>query len=439
MARIGQSLVTDMRLFPYEIEVNRAYSIALQKIGILDEEGVRKIHSALDEMLSEYEAGDYTARKYPDEDVHTMIERRLTKKAGPEGAKIHTGRSRNDLILSDVHLYLRDQCQLMKKQLGDLGRVLLKQADKHMNTVLPGYTHLQRAQPISLAHYLYSFCFYLYEDAKRIDTVLEGQLALFPLGAGAIAGSGFPIDRELMARRLGFKGVSENSIQTISSRDEFLELGSALATVMVHLSRYAEDLIIWSTREFNFVEMDDSVTTGSSMMPQKKNPDSLELVRGKAARVIGDLQTLFTLQKGLPLTYARDMQEDKPALFDMIENTEISLEMFTDVISTIKFNVEVMEGSLSSELIATDLADYLVKKGMTFRESHEVIANLFKSLPIGGTLTMGDLKSASPLFEDDAEKILDPKEAIKLRDVVGGTGPESLKRQRMILTRYFSG
>jgi len=437
MERIGQSLATDLRLFPYEIEVDRVYSIALLKAGVIDKIELQKLHSALHEMLSEYECGEYTD-KYHDEDVHSLIERVLTAKAGDVGGKIHTGRSRNDLVLTDTRLYLRDKCQLLKRRIINLGLNILGHADKHMDTVLSGYTHMQRAQPVSLAHYLYSFCFYLRDDIERLDAVLDGQLSILPLGSGAIAGSGFPIDRNLLARDLGFERISENSIQTVSSRDDFLELGNVLAMIMIHLSRYAEDFIIWSTNEFNFVEMDDSVTTGSSMMPQKKNPDSLELIRGKAARVIGGLQTLFTLQKGLPLTYSRDLQEDKPALFDMMDNVEICLDTFADVFLTIDFNIDSMKKSLSVDLIATDLADYLVKKGVPFRKAHEVVADIFKSLVSTETLTIDNLKTASKFFDDDAEKMLSPEKSIELRNIYGGTGPESLKKQSAILNGYFS-
>lgn len=437
MARIGKSLSVDLRLLPYEIEVNRVYAEALQKIGIIDADGVEKVHDALDLILREYQSGKYDSAEFPDEDVHSLIERRLTALAGPAGARIHTGRSRNDLILTDMHFYLRDECMRVRSLIGDLGRALIRQADRNAEAILPGYTHLQRAQPILLPQYLYSFCFTLLEDIKRIERILQGQLGLLPLGAGAMAGSAFPIDREWIARKLGFSGVTENSVQTISNRDEFLEIAGALAIIMIHLSRYAEDLIIWSSTEFGFVRLDDSVSTGSSMMPQKRNPDSLELIRGKAARVIGNQQTLFTLLKGLPLSYVRDMQEDKPAMFDMIEQVEVSLEMFTKVISTIHFNVDAMRKAISVEMSATDLADYLAKKGIPFRDAHEAVAKIFRSDSEGSNLTLKDLKVASPLFGSDALALLDPVESVKLRTVTGGTAPSSVKKQRRILDHFF--
>jgi len=438
MARIGKSLAVDLRLLPYEIEVNKVYAQALQKIGIIDSDGVDKLHDALDVIMREYIAGEYDTAEFPDEDVHSLIERRLTSLAGPVGARIHTGRSRNDLIMTDVHLCLRDECLRIRGLIGNLGRTILRVADQNADVILPGYTHLQPAQPILLAHYLYSFCFYLADDIGRIENILNGQLSLLPLGAGAIAGSAFPLDREWMAKKLGFSGVTNNSIQTVSSRDEFLELAGAFSILMVHLSRYAEDLIIWSTAEFSFVTLDDSVSTGSSMMPQKRNPDSLELIRGKAARVIGEQQVLFTLLKGLPLAYARDMQEDKPALFDMFEQVGVSLEMFARVIATIQINADKMKGAIGVQMAATDLADYLAKKGMPFREAHGVVANIFRSGPVGG-ITLENLKAASPLFDSDALALLDPAEGIKLRAVTGGTAPVSVNKQRRILEHFFKG
>lgn len=436
MAKISQSLSTDLRLLPYEIELDRVYAVVLSKIDILDDKEVEKIYGALEAILKEYESGAYNASEFPDEDVHSLIERRLIALAGSAGAKIHTGRSRNDLVMTDVRLYLRDECLHMRAQIGELARALIAKAEEHQGVVMPGYTHLQRAQPVALSHYLCSFGFSLMEDAKRIGRVMAGQISLLPLGAGALAGSAFPIDREWVARKLGFEGVTDNSIQTVSNRDEFLEMASALSIIMIHLSRYAEDFIIWSTSEFGFVELDDSVSTGSSMMPQKKNPDSLELIRGKAARVIGAQQTLLTLMKGLPLTYARDLQEDKPALFDIIEQTKISISMFEKVIIGMRFNADAMRAALSVDLVATDFADYLVKKGVPFRDTHELVARLFQGNK-KRELTLDDLKSASHLFGDDAAGLLDPEKAVSLRAVSGGTSPDSVKVQLKNLRRFF--
>lgn len=437
MELISKSLATDLRLLPYEIEVNRAYSTALRKIGVIDSDGEEKIKYALDQILQEYKDGRYDTSTFPDEDVHSLIERKLTALAGPAGARIHTGRSRNDLILVDMRLYLRDECMMIESLIGMLGRALLKKAEENFDVLMPGYTHMQRAQPIFLAHYLFSFCYSLVDDAKRIERFLMGQISHSPLGAGAMAGSAFPIDREWIARKLGFDGVTENSMQTVSSRDDFLELSSALSILMIHLSRHAEDLIIWSTPEFGFVDLDESVTTGSSMMPQKKNPDSLELIRGKSARVIGGMQTLYTLMKGLPHTYARDMQEDKPTLFDIIEQTKLSIRVFADVISTISFDEEAMKRALTVDLMATDFADYLVKKGMPFREAHETVAKLYRALKKGDSMTLEKLKCASPLFDTDAMELTDPATSANLRNVTGGTSQSSLKNQHKTLKRFF--
>jgi len=436
MASMGKSLATDLCLLPYEVEVNRVYTAALKKVDVLSSREVEEIGLALDRIIGEYESGAYKPEELPDEDVHSLIERRLTELVGSPGEKIHTGRSRNDLVMTDVRMLLRDECVGLISQIKELGGSILEKADEYQAAIMPGYTHLQRAQPILLAHYLCSFAFSLRSDAKRLKGILRGELSRMPLGAGALAGSAFPINREWIAKKLGFEGVTENSIQTVSSRDEFLEIGNALSMLMIHLSRYAEDLIIWSSTEFGFVSLGDSVSTGSSMMPQKKNPDSLELIRGKAARVIGNYQTLLTLLKGLPLTYDRDLQEDKPALFDMIDQAEISLEMFREAMSTIAFDAQRMRASIGDEMAATDLADYLVKKGIPFRKSHEVVAKLFRE-HTSGSISEADLKNASDLFGSDAVQLLNPEEGIKLRDVVGGTSLESVKDQRKELGRFF--
>jgi len=454
MKVINNSLDVDFQLLPYDIQTNIAWAEALADINILTKEELKQIKSGLESILTlplckgESEGVDHKVSTSPnpslqrrgiqDEDIHSFVERKLTELVGDVGKKIHTGRSRNDQVATDTRLYLRDQmakCQgLIKKLIAEI----VSQANKHKETYLPSFTHMQHAQPISLAHYLLSFGFALLQTHQQIDFLLNTHLAECPLGSGAVAGSAFPIDREKLAKSLGFDRPTPNSIHATGNRDDILTTLSTISISMIHLSRYAEDWIIWSSPEFGYVQLDESVSTGSSMMPQKQNPDSLELIRGKSARVIGNLQTMMTLMKGLPFSYARDMQEDKRPLFDSVTTFQQCLNVMCDVVSTMKWNKEKMLQSITGGLFATDLADYLVNRGVEFRNAHEIVATIVRdSIDQQKDLrdyTFDDLKPFSTQFEKDVTDCFDIKKSLSKRNLTGGTGPDSVKKQIELLT-----
>lgn len=436
--KLNSSLDVDIRLLPYEVRQNSAYARALYKIDILTKDEAAKIESALKQILLEYNSGAYLPLP-EDEDIHSLVERRLIEIAGDAGKKIHTGRSRNEEIITEVKMYLKDAVSQMRTSIKGVIASILKLAEDNITAVMPGFTHMQHAQPILFAHYLCSFAYSLKTDDENLANIVKTYLSDCPMGSGAIAGSAFPIGREKIAKELLFERPSPNSISAISNRDEILELASALSLIMIHLSRYAEDLIVWSTKEFGFIELGEDVSTGSSMMPQKKNPDSLELIRGKTARVIGNMNALFTLMKALPLTYSRDMQEDKPPIFNSIDETGLCLEVFKDVIATLKINKDAMLSQIEHQLFATDIADYLVKKGLPFREAHEVVGKLTRD-SIGqnkkfGDYSVSELKNFSPLFDEDFIHCLELEFSLKAREISGGTGPESVKDQLEDLKR----
>ena len=429
---MNSSLAVDIRLLPYEVKQNIAYARRLAAIGIIEKDELKKIEQGLKRIVVEFERGDYFPLPAY-EDVHSLVEYRLTELIGDIGKKIHTGRSRNEEIATDIRLYLAAEAMEIKRLIKKLVSSIVRKAREHGDAVLPGFTHMQHAQPLLFAHYLCSFAHSLVEDGRRLDKVAESALSYCPMGSGAIAGSAFPIDREKIAIELGFKKPSPNSISAISQRDELLEMMSALAIIMIHLSRYAEDLIIYSTPEYGFLELDESVSTGSSMMPQKKNPDSLELIRGKAARVIGNMQALYVLMKGVPLTYSRDMQEDKRPVFDSVDETKLSLAVFAEVVSTLKVNEGRMKESLEWTIFATDIADYLTKKGLPFRQSYSVVGALIKEALMSGRefgkFSLAQLKKISPHFEKDVFELLSAKASVGRRDLVGGTSPRAVKEQ----------
>jgi argininosuccinate lyase len=431
----NQSLKFDIRFLPYDILTNKAWAKELAKINLLTGDEYKQLISVLERIEKDFSMEEVSDLGN-DEDVHSLIERHLTESLGEVGKKIHTGRSRNDQVATDMQLFLKDASGQLSKILKDLLETAVKLSEDNINTFLPSYTHLQQAQPISFAHYILSLGFLLKEDLSRISD-FQKRIDVCPLGSGAVAGSAYPIDRSRLAKELGFSKPTDNSIVSVSSRDNVIEFVFILSTIMMHLSRYSEDLIIWSSKEFGFIELDDTVSTGSSMMPQKKNPDSLELIRGKSARVLGQLQTLFVLLKGLPLTYAKDLQEDKPALFDAVDATFSSVLIFNEVLVTLKINKEHMSASISDAMYATDVADYLVKKGLSFRESHKVVAGLVQ-YALANKISLKDLKledfkKASLLFDKDIVNIFSVQHSINLRNLKGGTGPESIKEQIKIL------
>ncbi len=449
MQALNHSLTTDIRLLPFDLQVDRVWVGELARLKVVTAAERAAIEQAIDTITTECSADAFTAQvaSLPDEDVHSYVERRLVELAGTAGAKIHTGRSRNDLVLTDLRLYLKAVLRALDQTLSRLILTTTARAQEHKTVILPGYTHVQQAQPISLAHYLLSLSTVLRDDVLRFESILE-RVDYCPLGSGALAGSAYPIDREAIAQALGFRAPTPNSLAAVSMRDECLEVASACAILMTHLSRYAEDWIMWSGQEFGFVELADTVTTGSSLMPQKKNPDSLELIRGKTARVIGQMQTLFTLMKGLPLTYARDMQEDKPALFDALDQTLLCCVVFEEVVRTMVFKPERMFLALDSNLFATEVADYLVGKDVPFRVAHEIVGHLVRECLAQeknlAKLSHKELAALVPAahrdhakaFAADVSRCFDPETALARRNLTGGTGPKSVEAQIQALETW---
>ncbi len=431
MQTCNRSLPVDIRLLPYDLRVNRAWANALAKIQLLTQDEVRQIEKGLQQISEEFAAGKFLPPP-DDEDVHSLIEWRLTELIGSSGKKIHTGRSRNDQVATDLRLYLKEVIAHLCDAVRGLGRTLTAQAEAQIYTVMPGYTHLQQAQPITLAHYLLGFVAGLEGDFRRLQNCAR-TVDECPLGSGALAGAAFPIDRVALARQLGFSRPTVNSLAATSQRDDALEVAGTLSIIMVHLSRYAEDWVLYSTREFGYLQMSDAVTTGSSMMPQKKNPDAMELIRGKTARVIGDMQTLFTMVKGLPLHYAKDLQEDKPALFDAIDSTLICLKLFAESAATAKWNAGRMAANLDPLLFATDVADHLTTRGIPFRQAHAIVGKLVQdSIATGKALssyTLAELQKFCPDFEKDVTGSFDIKTCLGRRNLIGGTGPLSVQAQ----------
>jgi argininosuccinate lyase len=439
MERFNASIGFDRRLLEVDIAGSKAYAKALHRADLLDAAELAEITGGLEAVLQEFSAPDCLL---PDalEDIHMAVEKRLTELIGPVGGKLHTGRSRNDQVNLDERLYLRLSIEALQGRIRQLQGVLLASAEQHEAVVLPGYTHMQQAQPVLFAHYALSLFWMLERDWGRLaDTWRRADY--MPLGSGALAGSTFAIDRTFLARELGFSQVTRNSLDAVSDRDFLLETLASLSILMMHLSRFCEDLIVWSSAEFGFVELSDHFSTGSSMMPQKKNPDSLELVRGKTGRVYGSLVALLTTMKAVPLTYSKDLQEDKEPLFDALDTVDICLEVFAGAWQGMQVRGEQMEKKVDSMALATDLADYLVRQGMPFRDAHRVIGNLVAgALADGRALTdfsLAELQSHSEQFGEDALALLDVRHSLSLRNIEGGTGPqavaEQLQKARQIL------
>jgi argininosuccinate lyase len=422
--RFSASIHFDRALARYDVRGSIAHARMLGAQGIIPEGDVATLVSGLESILTEIEAGSF-AFDPALEDIHMNVEARLGQLVGPAAGRLHTGRSRNDQIATDLALYLRDAARAAQHGILELRRVLLTRAEEHLDTVLPGYTHLQRAQPVRLAHHWLAFVEMLARDAGRFSD-LRARLDRSPLGAGAIAGSTLPLDRSQTARALGFDGPTRNSMDSVASRDLALELLATSAICMVHLSRLAEELVLWSTAEFGFVELADAFSTGSSLMPQKKNPDVPELVRGKSGRVIGNLVALLTVMKGLPLTYNRDMQEDKEPIFDTTGTLGDSLEVMAGAVATLRVNVGRMRAAAEDPLLlATDLAEALVREGVPFREAHEAVGRVVahcveKDLDLR-TLSREDLRAFHPAFPAGAAALTDLERALEERSVLGGT------------------
>lgn len=431
MEQFNASIGFDQRLYRVDIEGSRAQTQALTRIGVLSKEERDQVLAGLDQVERELDAG--TLPLTDDlEDIHMAIEKRLTEIVGDAGAKIHTGRSRNDQVALDERLYLRQAVDETVGRLDALMQVLLVSAEKHVDVILPGYTHVQQAQPIRFAHYAMALFWMLERDRGRFVDCWSRANAM-PLGSGALAGSAYPVDRDFVREILGFARVTDNSIDAVSDRDYFLEFMSASSILMGHLSRFCEDLIVWSSSEFGFVELDDAFSTGSSMMPQKKNPDSLELVRGKTGRVYGNLMSLLTVMKAIPLTYAKDMQEDKEPFFDTVDTIHISLDVFAGAWETMVVKGERMAAALDGMILATDLADYLVQKGVPFRTCHRIVGELVRTALDQGVrleaLDLETLQAASGAFDKDVKDVLSAEQSTEQRSLYGGTGRDSVMKQ----------
>lgn len=426
------SISFDQELVMEDIEGSKAHVTMLKKCGILSAEEADQILGGLNELEKKAAEGSLSfSTQY--EDIHLNLEKLLIDTVGEVGGKLHTGRSRNDQIATDMHLFLKKRVEEVIGLIEEFQGAIVKQAEDHIETMIPGYTHLQRAQPISFAHHLMTYYWMLDRDKDRLKDSMK-RIDLSPLGAGALAGTTFPIDRAYTAELLGFSGVYENSLDAVSDRDFILEFLSNSAILMTHLSRLAEEFILWSTEEFHFIELDDSFTTGSSIMPQKKNPDMAELVRGKTGRVNGNLVSLLTVLKGLPLAYNKDMQEDKEGMFDTVKTVIGSLKIFTGMMDTMKVNKDVMEEAVGTDFSnATELADYLAAKGMPFRKAHEVVGKLVLHCIEQGyylkDVTLATYQQHSELIESDIYDIIAPSAAVKRRNSYGGTGFEQVKIQ----------
>ena len=430
--RYSESVSFERRLYRHDIAGSIAHVTALVKAGIVSAAEQKQIEAGLREIEKELDSGKFQWDASL-EDVHMNIESALTKKIGETGAKLHTARSRNDQIALDLRLYVKDQINRTSSQIKKLQTSLLDLAEKNVDVVMPGYTHLQRAQPILFAHYLLGQVEAFARDVERLDNGLE-RTEVLPLGSGALAGSTIVLDRALIARELGFARVSQNSLDAVSDRDFVCEFLFCLAMIGMHLSRVSEDLIIWSTIEFDFVEFSEGFSTGSSLMPQKKNPDMAELTRGKIGRLYGNLISILTTLKALPSSYNRDLQEDKEALFDSVDTISAALELCTAMLPELKINRERMEEAASDpNLFATDLAEYLVGKGMAFREAHEIVGKLVANAIDKGTklnaIAPADLKKLSPLFGVDIADVFDVRRSLAARRAIGAPSPENVKAQ----------
>jgi len=424
------SLHFDRRLFRHDIEGSIAHARMLAAQGIIAPAEARKISAGLRAIRAEIEAGKF-AFSPGDEDIHMAVEKALIARIGAAGGKLHTGRSRNDQVALDVRLYLREEVGRTLALLGALKAGFLALAKRELGAVLPGYTHMQKAQPVLLSHYLLAFWEMLDRDEGRLRDCLR-RVDVMPLGSAALAGTGLPLDRRRTARLLGFKTISANSMDAVSDRDFIAEFIFAASLIMMHLSRFCEDIVLWSTEEFGYVEIADAYTTGSSLMPQKKNPDVAELVRGKTGRVYGNLVSLLTLLKGLPMTYNRDLQEDKEPLFDTVDTLQVCLKIIAAMIGHLSFNHERMEaGAEGGYSTATDVAEYLVMKGVPFREAHgiagKIVAHCLKEGKSLAGLTLTELRRFSHGFDRDVFRRLTVRESVNARKVAGGTAEEAVR------------
>lgn len=426
----NSSIRFDARMFEQDIAGSMAHAQMLGAQGIIEKVDADRICDGLAGILDDLKSGALPFDPNA-EDIHMFVEQVLTERIGDTGKRLHTARSRNDQVALDIRLYLRDEMKTVSSLLFDLVAELADKAGEHLETVMPGYTHLQRAQPVTFAHHLMAYANMFMRDLSRIQDACA-RMDFLPLGSGALAGTTYPIDRQLAARKLGFSGVTANSLDGVSDRDFCIELCSALSMVMMHLSRFSEEIVAWCSWEFKFIELDDAFATGSSIMPQKKNPDVAELVRGKTGRVYGDLMALLTVMKGLPLAYNKDMQEDKEVAFDAMDTVKNCLSLFTGMLKTMKFRKDRMAASAMNGFTnATDAADYLVGKGVPFRDAHSIVGRLVlycieKNTSID-KLSLEELKEISDEFEGDIYEAVSLKTCVEKRLTIGAPGPSAMR------------
>lgn len=427
----NSSISFDARMYKHDILGSQAHAKMLAKQNIIDEYSLNEILKGLDEILNDLESGNLFFDPN-DEDIHMFIESELTKKYPVSGKKLHTARSRNDQVALDLRLYTRDEMKEIKQMLINLIDIILHQSSQHLETIMCGYTHMQRAQPITFAHHLMAYAQMFYRDVTRIDDCYE-RMNVSPLGSGALATTTYNIDRYFVAEQLGMSDITDNSLDGVSDRDYAIEFANDLAMIMMHLSRFSEEMIMWCSWEFKYIELDDAYATGSSIMPQKKNPDIAELVRGKTARVIGDVSALLTMMKGLPLAYNKDMQEDKEALFDAIDTVELCLPVFTDMLKTMKVNKEKMREFAAKGFInATDCADYLVKHGKAFRDAYkttgQLVAYCIDHDLVLETLPLEVYKEYDETFEESIYDAISLETCVHNRQVDGGPSPIAVQK-----------
>ena len=428
----NSSISFDARMYRQDIRGSIAHATMLGDTGIIDKGESEKIVEGLNGILSDIDSGKLLFDPNA-EDIHMFVEQVLTERLGDTGKRLHTARSRNDQVALDIRMYLRDEIMVIIPMLKNLAETLCKIAEDNTDTVMPGYTHLQRAQPITLAHHLMAYANMLVRDIDRLADTYK-RMNIMPLGSGALAATTYPIDRRQVSALLGFDDITQNSLDGVSDRDFCIELCSALSILMMHLSRLSEEIVMWCSWEFKFIELDDSYSTGSSIMPQKKNPDITELIRGKTGRVYGDLNTLLVMMKGIPLAYNKDMQEDKEAIFDAIDTAKLCLETVTPMLATMRVNKENMRNAAARGFInATDCADYLVKKGMPFRDAYKITGTLV-ALCIEKNTTLEQLpieeyKKLCGTFEEDVYEAIKLETCVNMRKAEGGPAPESVKRQ----------
>lgn len=431
LRRFNDSIGFDWQLYAADIRGSCAYAGALTQAGLLTGAERAQLVAGLAQVHAEFEAGSFQLAP-GDEDIHTAVERRLGELVGSVAGKLHTGRSRNDQVATDLRLYLLEQIAALEPALIALQTALVEQAGSHLDVIMPGYTHLQPAQPILFSHWLLAFFWKFQRDRERLAD-LTPRVAVLPLGAGALAGNPFGVDREALAAALDFPAVAPNSIDAVDDRDYVVEFLAWAALLQVHLSQLAENLILWSSREFGFVEIAEAYSTGSSLMPQKKNPDSLELLRGKAGRLIGHLTGLLTVLKGLPSAYDKDLQEDKEPLFDAVATLTLALPVAAGVIRTLQVNAARMAAALDVGMLATDLADYLVQRGLPFRESHVLVGQAVRRAEaLGATLAalpLSEYQALHPAFGPDLYAVFDFRRSVAARAGVGGTAPEAVQAQ----------